>query len=378
MKTTMKRILVLALTCLMVIGSIAGCKSKTSATSMFDVAKKVMEMEQYNFTTTVAMDMQGQSFEAELTGRTDGDATAISVKVSVSGMSFEFEDVLIYADNTLFINAKTIEDSLSAFLEQSGISFADYGVTSDWIAFSYDASAEKDTTLTNSILDGLDEAFKDVIKEEDGTYKISISSADEMKTLLDAAKTMMEDNADEWAGLIAEAYSASNSSDVLSTFIANLKTEVLASAAEAGVEITEEDLDSIISEYNSSLEEASDITEDTIKEAMDEVTTSIDSAKEELTDDTFGEGKVDISTSAKDGKYSMSMTLDAPATDEYSTDTAITVNSEFEEDKDVKIDVPSKDDAVALEKVLAPIIVSYYSSMMMYEDYEYDDTTVIE
>ncbi len=350
MKKNFKRIAALLLTVIMAIGMFTACgKESGSAASMFDVVKTATELEKYSFESTITADVEGTNVEIVLSGESDGKATAVSAKASMSGMSYEFKDLFVFTDDVLYIHLGAVTEELSAVLSLYNIDLASYGLDMEWIAFECKGAFDKDTTFINKMLSDMDKAYSGMVEKKDGNYSITIDDEESYKKFVEETKTMIETNGDAWAELIKKQADKLDVEEMVNTVVDDIINAMVEVYKEAGYDVTDdmkaELKDQLMDEVD--LSDASVSTGD-ITDMFDELTDELDSAKDAYED---FDGTVMTFTTGKDkGTYTVSGKAEVTGDEEGTIDftTKITADSK------ASVDVPA--DATPFADVLTAVL----------------------
>lgn len=365
MKGLLKKAAAVLLVAIMAVAMLAGCGKSGGkkvnaggAGSMFGVLKSASQVEKATFDCDITADIDGTSAKIKLSGVTDGKATSLSAEVSAGGMSFKFDNAVIFTDDAIYINVASVMDEIGAFASAvpgADLDLSELGITSDWVFFEAEGMFKRDSSVFETISKDLDEAYADMITEKDGTYSITVSDKDSVKGFIDATKKLLDDKGDAWAKLFAEQ---SNKLDVekLMNGVADDVVDAIVKAYEesTGEKLSEDEIkelrDSMLEETDMS--EIEKIDEDTYKEMFDELRDQLDD-----TSVTGLDGKIDVRTSYENGVY----TIKANAEPEDEEDGSITLVSTIKEDSSAKVEVPS--DAQSAIDILVAILVANMGGM---------------
>ena len=353
MKTIMKRIAVFALIAAMTVAAFCGCSKKTgtsSADSMFGVMEESLNLDKWEGTVTLTMDTAQMNVSADLTAVCDGNATSFSAKISAGGFSFEIKNFVVATKDAMYFNIGAIYDSMGSYLAATGLSLEDMGLEKDWIVYTAEDAFKKDTDFSSSVLDAMDEAYKDLIVEEDGEYKLAFSDKEGAQKFLDATVALLEKNKDKWSEDLADAMSKVDYSSI--------KNDIIDANEKAGNVLDEDTIDEMFS-----------VDEDTVKVPSKEdcaelFDKAIESLKEGDLEDFEGNVALTASAKGKEYKYKAEMAYE---------DESISLEAVINKTADVKVEVPSEDEAVSY----ADFLIKYYSyieNSYGYDDYDdYDD-----
>ncbi|MCM1308745.1 MAG: hypothetical protein NC223_09125 [Butyrivibrio sp.] len=346
---------------IMAVAMLAGCSKSggkkvnaSGADSMFGVIKASSQLEKKTFNCDITADIDGTTAKINLSGASDGKATSLSAEVSAGGMTFKFDNAVVFTDDTMYINVASVMDEVGSFAESMGESFdlESLGVTSDWVSFTAEGLFKQDTSIFDTIGKDLDEAYASIITEKDGTYSISVSDKDSVKGFLDATKKLLEDKSDSWAKLMADKSNSVDVEKIVNGLIDDVVNSIVKAVEEAsGDKISDEQVkelkDAMLEETDMS--EVEEIDEDSYKEMFDEL-------KSELADVEAQElaGKIDVRTSYEKGVYTLKASIEADETDEDGGN--ITIVSTVTDDSSAKVEIPS--DAQPLVDILAALLTA--------------------
>lgn len=345
MNKILKRSIVLSSCAVLAAGSIAGCGTKSSGkngeTDMFDIVKNMSSTEKYTSEMTFSGDFEGVTFEAVLSMRSDGNATAMGVELSASGLSFEFEDVIIYTDDVLYINVAEVEEEFSVYLNAYGIDLSELGLDSDWVTVEAEGLFAKDTTVIEMICDDLNKAYGDLVEKDGDKQTIEIKDDDTYKDLISATQKMLEKNSSKWSEKIAEYYNKFDVEPLITSFAADF--------SEAISEMTDYDKDTLYDEIMDEVDMSGieDVSASDVKEGIDEMADTLKEA------DTYFDFE-SITMTVEESKDSNIFTMEA-----VDSDSSVTMKYEHTEDKSVKVEVPSEDSSQSIGEVMAIVYVLY-------------------
>ncbi len=324
-----------------------------SASSMFEVIKEASKVEQGTYEANITADTDGTKMELSISGEMDDKATSLSLDVNAGGMKFSFENVIVFTEDTLYINAAEIMDEagvyLSTYMGSSDLS--DFGITTDWVSFECEGAFVSDTSLADVFCDAMDKAYKDLITEDDSTFTIEVKDDKAFAKFTDATRALLENNKNEFADAIVKYYNSVDLSSMLNGFV-----DSFAEALGSSMGASEDEIDELKDELmgDTDLSEIEDLSKDDIVKSIEEMIAEMDSETATLDGSTMK-----ITTSDKDGKYVT--TIDGTASDE-DVDTAFTIESIVKPDSTVSVTVPSKDDTTDLMDVLATVIALMQSA----------------
>ena len=337
MNKIFKRVIAVAGTAAFGIVSLAGCTTRAKkATSMFDVVNKASQLEKYTYEVTASARSSGENAKFKLYGECDGKAVSMSFDVSMGLLKFDFEDILIVTEDTIYVNVKEAGDVLSSLAEESGETFnlSDYGITGDWISIEFESNADMSKPDYGDIFDDLDKAYEDFIEEEDGRYIIEIKNDDDLREIIDVTADLVDDNSEQWSEKIEEAYASIDFEDVVSTVLTDLLTEIN-DLADTG--FTTEEIEMMV---YSAIDAADisdlEITASDCEEMFAELVDVLDEASAEAELDG---GRLTIETWQEKNTYNLEASVKAYSDEEKSeVKCSVAVTS----DKSVKVEIPSK------------------------------------
>lgn len=364
MKGFLKRAAAVLLAAVMAVAMFAGCSKSGGkkvnaggADSMFGILKTASQVEKATFDCDITADIEGTSAKIKLSGVTDGKATSLSAEVSAGGMSFKFDNAVVFTDDVVYINVASVMDEVGSLVKGMGgsLDLDALGITSDWVSFEAEGMFKKDTSIFETIGKDLDEAYAEVITEKDGTYSITLSDKDSVKGFLDATKKLLDDKGDSWAKLMADKANSVDTEKVVNGFVDDVADAIVKAIEEAtGEKLSEDD----IKELKDSMLEETDLSEfdekmdeDAYKELIKEFRDQLDDAEAKSLD-----GSIDLRTSYAKGVY----TIKANAAPNDEDDGAITMVSTITEDSSAKVEIPS--DAQPLVDIIAAFFVAAYAA----------------
>lgn len=360
MKGLLKKAAAVLLVAVMAVAMAVGCSKsggkKVNAggtDSMFGVLKAATQLEKKTFDCDITADIEGTSAKIKLSGVSDGNATSLSAEVSAGGMSFKFDNAIIFTDNVVYINVASVMDEVGAFTKTmtgSDFDLESLGIKSDWVSFEAEGLFKQDTSLFETISKDLDEAYADIITEKDGTYSITVSDKDSVKGFIDATKKLLDDNGDAWAKLFAEQSKKVDANKIVNDIVDDVVDAIVTSLEEAtGEKISEDEIkelkDSMLEETDMS--EIEQLDEDTYKEAFNEMKKQLDEASVKDLD-----GTIDVRTSYDKGVY----TIKANAEPEKNDEGSITFVSTIKEDSSAKVEIPS--DSQPIIDIIVALVVA--------------------
>ena len=358
MKGFMRKAAALLLIVAMAVAAFAGCSKDSGSTSgknksadtMFGLLKEAGQLEKKTFETTMEIDADGTKVSITLNGVSDGKATSAGVNVSASGMTFEFEDVLVFTDDVLYLNAGQVLEQLTPFLEASDVDVDSLGLDLDWVCF--EAKGLFKTSSYDELFDILDKSYKEIIEKDGSGYKISLSDKDGVQAFVDATIAMIKDNKDTFIDMFVDAYERVDVEAIVNDF-ADEFVDKLADAS--GEDVTEDQK----AELKEQLMEETDLSEleidkAEIEEMYEEMLGELEDS--EVTDDLGGTVNIKV---FKDGdSYVSAVDMDV---EEDGEQVGASVKTTITEDKSASVEIPS--DAKSLVDVIVEI---YMLSAMAY------------
>ncbi len=358
MKGFMKKAAALFLIAVMAVTAFVGCSKdsgkKTSgnnADSMFALLKEAGELEKKSFETTMELDADGTKIQLTLSGVSDGKATSVDIKASASGMTYEFTDVIVFTDDVLYINAGSILEQVSPFLTAYGIDASTFGDLG-WVYLELEGAFT--TTSYDKVFDILDEAYADLIKNEDSEFKIAISEKDDIQAFVDATTKMLKDNKDTFVDMYLDTYNKVDVEAILNNFADEL---VDAIAAIYSSEITDDMKEELKEELLADTDFSElEVSESDIEEMLDELITELQAV--EITEDLGGTVNVKVSKSGD--SYVTAVDFDFEDAGE---SVGASIKSTVTADKNASVEIPS--DAKSIVDVIVDVIVDIYISLEM-------------
>ncbi|MDD6233971.1 MAG: hypothetical protein PUB17_02210 [Lachnospiraceae bacterium] len=362
MKTIMKRIAALVLIAAMAVMAVAGCSKSSgsksagnkSADTMFGLMKEAQSLEKKTFEASAEINANGTKAAVTLNGKSDGKATSVGAAVTYGGVSVTLDDVIVFTDDVLYINAGSILEQLKPFIDAAGEEAA--SVTEalgdlGWVSF--EAKGLFATASYDEVYDILDKAFDSVIKKDGSKFTISLSSKDDIQAVVDATAKMLKENKDTFVKIITDAYDKADVKDIIENMVNELVDKL---AAASGNDVSDEDKQTLKDQLMSSID-----TSD-VEVSKEDIESSIDDAVKELEDteiaDEDVDGKANVNVYKEDGAYITEMEMDVTEDGEASS---ATIKSTIKEDSSVKVDVPT--DAASLVDIVVNIYASYLESM---------------
>lgn len=365
MKGFLRKAAAVLLIAVMAVAMLAGCSKsggkKVNAGgsgSMFGILRASTQVEKKNFDCDITANVEGTSAKIKLSGVSDGKATSLSAEVSAGGMSFKFDNAIVFTDDVVYINVASVMEEVGSFASaMMGGSFdlKEFGVTSDWVSFKAEGMFKQDTSFFETISKDLDEAYAGIITEKDGTYSITVSDKDSVQALMDATKKLLDDKSDSWAKLLADKANAVDTEKVVNGFVDDVADAIVKALEEAtGEKLSEEN----IKELKETMLAGTDMSdfkdkmdEESYKELFDELKEQLKDAESEAID-----GTIDLRTSYEKGVYTIKANIEPNDAEEGS----ITMVSTVTENKSAKVEIPS--DAQPLVDIIATFFMAAYAN----------------
>lgn len=357
MRKNMKKVMATTLVAGMAVAAFAGCTSTPKTSSMADVMTVAGELESYSYSYELsAKASDGDFITVELFGDCTGDAISMGFKAEGEGadgfeMDYNVKDVLVCTTDAVYLNLKEIEDEFLA-----GMDLGTYGIDADWIKIDYGMEMEMDSSkeLTETIAGDIEEAFADMIEEDDGEYVLEIKDNETAVEFLEVTAALLEDNGDDWADLMVSVYNDFDYQAFVSGFMSNLLMEMN----------THFDLGMTKSEIEDGIEEAMgeiDFSELEIDASMytdmfDEIVAGIEESK----DDVELNGAEIVVKAYQDGSEYVTEAEVVFSEEDYDgevTDYTVEIKSTIVAE-DVEVEIPS-DDVMAFEEVVCVLIEEF-------------------
>lgn len=186
MKTIMKRIAALVLIAAMAVMAVAGCSKSSgsksagnkSADTMFGLVKEAQALEKKTVEVSAEINTNGVKASVTLNGKSDGKATSVGATVTYGGVTFSLDDVIVFTDDVLYINAGLILEQIKPFINTAGEKAAsvvealgDLG----WVSFE-----AKGLFATSSCDEVFDKDSYDQYIEDNMTVKYNRGSKDNL------------------------------------------------------------------------------------------------------------------------------------------------------------------------------------------------------
>lgn len=344
MKGFMKKAAAVFMTAAMAATAFTGCSKSASgkgADSMFTVLKEATEIEKADVEVNADVNFAGVKANIKMTGTRDGKATSCGLSATVSGMTFDLENVMVYTDDVIYINYAEIIDEFSSFLTTAGVDPSTFGIDSDWISLEMKGAFDSEGFLSDDIIKALDTAYADIVEKEGKTYFITVSDKDDVQKFIDGTVKLLEDNKDMWVSEILDIYNSNDMKDSIN----GLADQLIDALAENGVD--QSVIDELKSEISDELDSAeSDMKKEDLEDAVDEMV-------EELKNTEAGDidGRIKCSVSKEDGVYSQSMDMNIKSED---GDMVASFETKITPNKKASVSIPS--DAQPIVDVVAKLI----------------------
>lgn len=362
MKTIMKRIAALVLIAAMAVMAVAGCSKSSgsksagnkSADTMFGLMKEAQALEKKTVEVSAEINTNGVKASVTLNGKSNGKATSVGATVTYGGVTFSLDDVIVFTDDVLYINAGLILEQIKPFINTAGEKAAsvvealgDLG----WVSF--EAKGLFATSSCDEVYDIFDKAFDSIIKKAGNKFTISLSSKDDIQAVVDATAKMLKENKDTFVKIMTDAYDKVDVKDIIENTVDEL-VDKLASAS--GKDVSDEDKQTLKDQLMSTI----DVSD--IEVSKEDIESSIDDTVKKLEDtkiaDEDVDGKADVNVYKEDGAYIAEMEMDVTEDGEASS---ATIKSTIKEDSSVKVDVPT--DAASLVDIIVNLYASYLENI---------------
>lgn len=351
MKKNVKKVLATALVAGMSVAAFAGCTATPKTSSMTDVMNIASELDSYSYSYKCSVTEGDETIDVEMYGKCTEEAITMSVKVESDSeymeMDYDAKDVLIATKDALYVNLAEIEDE---FLD--GMDLGTYGLDAEWIKLDYGMEVEfSDTTASfGTMFEAFEDAYGDMIEEEDGEYVLTIDDNDSAQEFLELTADMIDENKADWADLMVSSYESFDYETFLSNFMNSLFMEInktfdlgmSSSEIKSGVEdvLAEIDFEELTSEMDASYYE--DMLTDTAEELR--------YAAEEV-DFEEGDGEIEIKAYQDGKEYVTSATVEYEDDyDSFSMEYEYKIVSEK-----VEIEIP-EDDVMTVEEAICAVL----------------------
>lgn len=223
MKKNVKKVLATVVVAGMGVASLAGCTATPKTSSMTDVMNVASELDSYSYSYKYSMTTDGETMEFELYGNCTKDAMSVSVKVEADEMDYDAKDIAIATKDALYINLAEIEDEFLAEMD-----LGTYGLDADWIKLDYGMELEvTDATASfGTMFEAVEEAYGDMIEEEDGEYVLVVDDNETAKEFLELTADMIDENQADWADVLVSSYDSFDYETFITNFMNNLFMEI--------------------------------------------------------------------------------------------------------------------------------------------------------
>lgn len=393
-----KRVTAAAVSCLLIVSSMAGCKEKAKETvtklSMGEMIAEAASIE--NYASEITLHAEGDGDLIDLTANTQTskknmEFKNLTIKISsdedieieedydtltedysdslaIDNLDIDMSDPIRLVDGNMFLNLSSILDTVStASAGMVNIDGEALGV--EWISIPADVYNETVETAAKDLSDTLIDACKDIVKssetkiEEDGDngYKVTVNDPAQLAKIVEAAATNLETNKESY---ISKYNALMNSYDfeALTAQYVQLAIEVVkVTCDKVGIVYTEDDLKSLEETITSAIDfsELETMQEESaaeIESAYDELIASLKEAKEDIAETTAKfEATYAVSLEGSKGSrvFNQKMTLDGTNEDgekfTFSFDSKTTEN---------KTEVKSPDNAKTLADFM-PVLLDF-------------------
>lgn len=223
MKKNVKKVLATVVVAGMGVASLAGCTATPKTSSMTDVMNVASELDSYSYSYKYSMTTDGETMEVELYGNCTKDAVSVSVKVEADEMDYDAKDIAIATKDALYINLAEIEDEFLAEMD-----LGTYGLDADWIKLDYGMELEvTDATASfGTMFEAVEEAYGDMIEEEDGEYVLVVDDNETAKEFLELTADMIDENQADWTDVLVSSYDSFDYETFITNFMNNLFMEI--------------------------------------------------------------------------------------------------------------------------------------------------------
>lgn len=372
MKRITKRIMSAAVAVMLVFVMMTGCVKHTAG-SLGEVASNLYSLEKYTSTTNIVASIDGTSARCTIEQKSNGEATSISISAFYGGFTFDFDDVIVYTDDTIYIGVAQVLNRILPIVAGSKAKLEDFGINYEYVSFTCDGAFAEDSTVFTEFMTDIESVYSDyVTKNSDGTYVLTIDSFDTLVGICQSLADCIRTNSDKWATTISEKIFDSGYKDAVKSFI-NSVAEIVARTNPDeydSVEDVLDELDNLYTEYDDdgnpiegtqiNIEDIyvptiEEITEGLgyIADTFDEITTPYDEydSKDALDfiQDFNNSFKLEISGKQSGNSYELKLNLDAK-------DLAFEITSEAQKSNIVSINIPSDDITISFADAVDSVV----------------------
>lgn len=336
-----KGITALFLMMCMVLSTFVGCKKDDS--TLFSIVKEASAFENYTFNESGVITIDGEEITFEVAGTVNGANWSASIKGAYGAYNIDLGEVIMYVDNSLYLNIQSICDAVSAFVpgvNASSMLQDVYGIPVGWYELPmpegylamngemYKEQNEFSVTMLEEMLSGIE------IKKDKDVFTVEINSVDQFVKLMENMTIFMEKHK-------AELIEMSVGSDEMYDGLVSIVDTYANSAVNAVVRINDE--------------QNLGATEADIQGLKDEIQVEMDGLKEELTaikDETKAEMEASFDEAIALFKEAATELKDYDMGDNtiaFTIKTSLTGNDGSKEYKaDVAMDVVAEESSVGL------------------------------
>lgn len=377
-----KKILAVMLVLAMSMALAAGCSSKSKQT-MFSIMKDAGSMTHYSYDVDMKLESSISGLEnlaLKFTGKTDGEAMTMGVKVSYSFVTVDVDDFITVTKDAMYVDVQTLFEKLAPMLLGSSYSLDDFesefGVELKCIKVPLVeglVNLSSSEELVNTYVSILESAFKDIkITDEKGTFTASVDGATELSKVADAFITALLDNQDTLlAELDKNSVSEAKIKELFNIYVDEVVKGIEKFNTDYSMGLTDSDIADLKTEAADAIDDVLadadfENTSDVYKEAFDELKNSKDDVVSEIADYKDGTARFDITNNltGKEGSRVYTCTFDLTAentnTDE---DIQLNINSVMTEDNNISVTVPESFTEIS-DIVYAALVYAYENDMI--------------
>ena len=377
-----KKILAVMLVLVMSMALAAGCSSKSKQT-MFSIMKDAALMSHYSYDIDMKLESSISGLEnlaLKFTGKTDGEAMTMGVKVNYSFLTVDVDDFITVTKDAMYVDVQTLFEKLAPILLGASYSLDDFerefGVELKCIKVPLVeglVNLSSSEEFVNTYVSILESTFKDIkITDEKGTFTASVDGAEELSKVADAFITVLLDNQDTLlAELDKNSVSEAKIKELFNIYMDEAVKGIEKFNTDYSMGITDSDIADLKTEAEDAIDGVLsdadfDNISDVYKEAFDELKNSKDDVVSEIADYKDGTVKFDITNSltGKEGSRVYTCTFDLTAentnTDE---DIQLNINSVMTEDNNISVTVPESFTEIS-DIVYVALVYAYENDMI--------------
>lgn len=236
---------------------------------MFGLMKEAQALEKKTVEVSAEINTNGVKASVTLNGKSDGKATSVGATVTYGGVTFSLDDVIVFTDDVLYINAGLILEQIKPFINTAGEKAAsvvealgDLG----WVSF--EAKGLFATSSCDEVYDIFDKAFDSIIKKAGNKFTISLSSKDDIQAVVDATAKMLKENKDTFVKIMTDAYDKVDVKDIIENTVDEL-VDKLASAS--GKDVSDEDKQTLKDQLMSTIDVSDiEVSKEDIESSIDD------------------------------------------------------------------------------------------------------------